>query len=418
MSAIIIENLGKRYRRYDENRAQTFIEALSTGFRRMRPTDFEWALRDVSFTVPFGSLVAVIGRNGAGKSTLLRLAGQVGYPDEGTIAIQGRVGALLELGAGFHPELTGRENVYISGVIAGLTRAEIDKKFHLIVDFAELESYIDSPIRTYSTGMQMRLAFSIAVHSSPDVLLVDEVLAVGDYAFQQKCLQKIETLRLQGCAILLVTHDLSFAQTNCEQTIWLDNGHVVQQGQSREVVKAYLTEMQEHAPRLDDNDTLSKSGKFESKRIGNGDVLIESVRFCDATGADCSILSPGQSLTISVAYKARIPTKDLLFSISISDGSIEYCQFNTSNAGNQIAQFSSEGQLNLEIERLDLMAGEYLVNVGVFGADWSPAFDYHWAKYTIQILGEAESAVGFRPPYRWIQNKNTRPESQLSDHFV
>src|SRR5262245_43285364 len=206
--AISVKGLSKQFRRYNSRRPWTLQAALQGGLKRLKPSEYFWSLRDVSFDVLPGRAVGVIGPNGAGKSTLLRLIGRVGRPDRGTIQVHGRIAALLDLGAGFHPELTGRENIYISAVISGLMRHEVRQQFDSIVDFSELSEFIDYPLHTYSTGMQMRLAFSIAIHVEPEILLIDEVLSVGDLAFQRKCLKRIAQFRADGCTIVLVTHDL------------------------------------------------------------------------------------------------------------------------------------------------------------------------------------------------------------------
>jgi lipopolysaccharide transport system ATP-binding protein len=202
-----------------------------------------WALRDVSFSVSPGRMTGVIGPNGAGKSTLLQLIGGVGRPDEGSVQAYGRIGALLDLGAGFHPELTGRENVFINGVISGLTRHEVAQQFDSIVAFAELDEFIDSPLRTYSSGMQMRLGFAVAVHIVPDILLIDEVLAVGDLAFQNKCLERIAHFKAQGCAILFVSHSTNSIQQFCEEALWLHQGKLVAYGPAEVVAGQYVAEM-------------------------------------------------------------------------------------------------------------------------------------------------------------------------------
>ena len=240
--AVVVQNLGKRFRRYHLDRPGTLHEALLRGFKKLHPAEHFWGLHDVNFKVTAGSMVGVIGRNGAGKSTLLRLIGGVGRPDVGEIQVHGRVGALLNLGAGFHPELTGLENLYINGIIGGLTRREIESRLDAIVAFSELEDYMNSPLRAYSTGMQMRLAFSIAIHSQPDILLIDEVLAVGDLAFQRKCLERIAQVKAAGCAIILVSHDVGMIPELCEQAIWLRAGELAAYGPSAGVVAKYIAE--------------------------------------------------------------------------------------------------------------------------------------------------------------------------------
>jgi lipopolysaccharide transport system ATP-binding protein len=199
-----------------------------------------WALRDVSFEVGSGRALGVIGSNGSGKSTLLRLLGGVGKPDGGSIAVNGRIGALLDFGAGFNPDLTGRENVIVGGVISGLTRKEVLQRLDTIVAFAELESFIDNPLRTYSSGMQMRLGFAVAIHTEADILLIDEVLSVGDHSFQRKCLERIARFKAEGCTIVLVTHDSKMVREFCDDALWLNRGRVMVRGQPDMVVARYL----------------------------------------------------------------------------------------------------------------------------------------------------------------------------------
>jgi lipopolysaccharide transport system ATP-binding protein len=245
--AVSVHQVSKRFRRYHADAPGTIHEALLRGFKKLMPAEQFWGLRDVSFRIAPGRMVGVVGRNGAGKSTLLRLIARVGRPDEGRIEVNGQVRALLNLGAGFHPELTGRENLFINGVVGGLTRREVAGHFDSIIEFAELEDFVDSPLRTYSSGMQMRLAFSIAIHSSPDILLIDEVLAVGDIAFQRKCLDRIAELKAGGCAIVFVTHDAVAVEQLCEEALWLRAGRVGAYGPSQSVVARYLAEADAHS---------------------------------------------------------------------------------------------------------------------------------------------------------------------------
>ena len=246
---IIVQGLGKQFRRYHQDRPWTLQEVFQRGFRRITPVERFWALRDVSFRVGPGRMIGIVGGNGAGKSTLLRLIGGVGRPDEGSVRVRGRLDALLDLGAGFHPDLTGRENVFISGVINGMTRSEVAKQFDAIVAFSELEDFIDSPLRTYSSGMQMRLAFAVATHTHPKVLLIDEVLAVGDLNFQRKCLDRIAQFKAEGCTIVLVSHDTGLVAKLCDEALWLHAGRVAAHGDAEAVVSRYVAdaETQVHA---------------------------------------------------------------------------------------------------------------------------------------------------------------------------
>src|SRR3989449_5542367 len=256
--AIRVENLGKRYRIGQRLRYQTFRDALSgvlsAPFRGVhsylsgqRPSechhesdDVIWALKDVSFDVKYGEVIGVIGRNGAGKSTLLKILSRITKPTEGCAEIHGRVGSLMEVGTGFHPDLTGRENIYLNGAILGITKRDIGRKFDEIVAFAELDKFIDTPVKHYSTGMYMRLAFAVAAHLESEILLVDEVLAVGDAAFQKKCMGKMREVGQGGRTILFVSHNMSAITRLCPRAILLDGGRVIQDGPSHWVVSTYL----------------------------------------------------------------------------------------------------------------------------------------------------------------------------------
>ncbi len=242
-AAITTTNLGKRYKRYHSDKPWTLIEAVARGIHRIRPDETYWGLRNINLSVNPGQMLGIIGHNGAGKSTLLRLMGGILRPDEGTMQVRGRIGGFLDLQAGLRPDLTGRENIFVSGVIAGLTRREVVKRFDSMVEFAELADFIDSPLRTYSSGMQIRLAFAVAAHTRPDVLLIDEVLAVGDMAFQQKCINRIRQFQSAGTAIVLVSHSVHVVEEFCDEAIWLRAGQIAAQGKPNAIVPDYVSEM-------------------------------------------------------------------------------------------------------------------------------------------------------------------------------
>src|SRR5688572_21441810 len=246
MNAIEVRSVRKTYRRYSRRRQfATLKSALLSGrvLSDLRPDETFDALNGVSFDVPAGRTFGIVGRNGSGKSTMLKLIAGIGRPTEGAVIVKGRVSALIELGAGFHPEISGRENVYINGMMLGLTKRDIAARFDDIVAFAELEDFIDAPVKTYSSGMYMRLGFAVAINVDPDVLLVDEVLAVGDAAFTHKCLDKFAELRRRGKSVLLVTHSLDLVQRFCDEALWLDGGVARAQGDPKRVIDAYLLDV-------------------------------------------------------------------------------------------------------------------------------------------------------------------------------
>src|SRR5260221_3680 len=244
--AITLTSVTKVYRRYSGKQFATLKSALlqRSILRDLQPSETFPALTDVSFTVPKGSTYGVIGRNGSGKSTALKLVAGITKPTSGTVNVKGRISALIELGAGFHPEISGRENVFINGIMLGLSKREVARRFDEIVEFAELKDFIDAPVKTYSSGMYMRLGFAVAIHVDPDVLLVDEVLAVGDEGFTHKCLDKFSEFKRRGRTILLVTHSLGLVERFCDEALWLDGGKVRGEGDPRRVVGAYLTDVE------------------------------------------------------------------------------------------------------------------------------------------------------------------------------
>src|SRR3954471_22322312 len=247
MNAITLTHASKVYRRYSRRHQFTTLKSalLSRSLTRdLRPDETFAAVRDVTFTVPRGRTLGVIGRNGSGKSTLLKLVAGITKPTTGTVTVRGRISALIELGAGFHPEISGRENIFINGIMLGLTKREVARRFDEIVEFAEMKDFIDAPVKTYSSGMYMRLGFAVAIHVDPDVLLVDEVLAVGDEGFTHKCLDKFAEFKRRGKTILLVTHSLGLVERFCDEAVWLDQGRLKGLGDPRRVVGAYVTDIE------------------------------------------------------------------------------------------------------------------------------------------------------------------------------
>jgi lipopolysaccharide transport system ATP-binding protein len=406
--AVAVQNLGKRFRRYHADRPTTLKEALLHGLRRMAPAERFWALRDVSFSVAPGRMVGVVGPNGAGKSTLLRLIGGVGRPDEGQVTVHGRIGALLDLGAGFHPDLTGRENVFINGVIAGLTRHEVARRFDSIVAFAELEPFIDNPLRTYSTGMQMRLGFAVAAHTDPDILLIDEILAVGDLAFQRKCLDQIAQFKAEGCTILLVSHDANSIQQLCDEALWLRQGKLVAYGPADVVAGQYVAEMAVETRRrtpVTQPVLRTPTGaelRGNENRFGSMEMEIVAVRLLDRAGLLVTELNSGDPLRVEIEYLAPEPIRAPIFGVTISreDGLVCY-DTSTDPKGLHLPTIHGPGQISFQIERLDLIGEQYYVDVGVYEREWAYAYDYHWHVYPLTIRSTGGEKGIVRPPHRW-----------------
>jgi lipopolysaccharide transport system ATP-binding protein len=406
--AIIVQGLAKQFRRYQADRPRTLKEAFIQRFHGVRPVERFWALRDVSFSVASGHMLGVIGANGAGKSTLLRLIGGVGRPDKGSVRVHGRIGALLELGVGFHPELSGRENVFISGVIAGLTRREVAQRFESIVAFAELQRFTEGPLRTYSTGMQMRLAFAVAVHTAPEILLIDEVLAVGDASFQQKCLQRIAQFKAEGCAIILVSHDTGLIQQLCDEVLWLRAGRIVAQGDPEMVVGQYLDEMNAETRRRTPTvwptlqTRMGTELRVNENRFGSLELEITDVRLLEPRGAPATELDSGDPLRVEIDYLSPQPVQAPIFGVTISraDGLV-CCDTSTAASDLILPTIHGRGQITLHLERLDLASGQYYVDVGAYETGWAYAYDYHWHVYPLLIRAPGGHHGVLRPPHRW-----------------
>lgn len=379
--AVVVRGLGKRYRRFDPTRTWTLQQAVLTGFTRLPRKEYFWSLRDVTFTVPQGRMCGVIGRNGAGKSTLLRLLGGVGVPDEGTLRINGRVGGLLELTAGFHGDLTGRENVVVGGVVRGLRRREVLARFDSIVEFAELAAVIDHPLRTYSTGMQMRLAFAVAIHCRPDVLLVDEVLAVGDLAFQRKCLDATSGLRAQGAAIVVVSHDLPMVAMMCDEAVCLQGGRVVAAGAAAGIVGEYQAAdlHAEPAPRVEAAPAEVGAGAGSTlvmgkTRFGSMDAVLEQVQvaWTDPDERD----GHGQlQVALSCRFERTVEAA-IVVKILRQDGRVCY-ETNTELGGQLVPAAQGRLRASVEVSGVSLDPGPYYVDVGLFEREWKHAYDYH-----------------------------------------
>ena len=407
--AIIVEGLGKKFYHYSKDRPSTVLEMLARGLPGLRPERVFWGLRGIDFRISSGQIVGVIGENGAGKSTLLQLLGGVGRPDEGRVKVHGRIGGFLDLKAGLRPDLTGRENVYISGVISGLTRREVDERFDSIVDFAEIGEFIESPLRTYSTGMQMRLAFAVAAHTSPDILLIDEVLAVGDEAFRRKCFTRLEQFKEEGTTIVIVSHQVTQVRELCDEVLWLHNGHLVAHGDPEMVVGQYSTEMSLTKKRrlrsVVSNDADADDPTFRARgkkhRFGTNEMEITAVLLRDKAGDVVQSLPAGEPLTVEVVYKAPKTIAEPIFNVVITRERQVCCAVNT--AGEEdVEVVAGNGRFTLEFDRLDLVNGLYHIDVGIHAANWSHAYDYHWHLYPLEITANDGGHKGvLRPPFRW-----------------
>jgi len=423
MHAIELSHVTKIYQRYSGRQFATLKSALlqRSILRDLRPDEVFPALNDVSFSVPKGSTYGVIGRNGSGKSTALKLVAGITKPTTGTVDVKGRISALIELGAGFHPEISGRENVFINGIMLGLTRREIQRRFDEIVEFAELQDFINAPVKTYSSGMYMRLGFAVAIHVDPEVLLVDEVLAVGDEAFTHKCLDKFAEFRRKGRTILLVTHSLSLVERFCDDAIWLDRGQARIHGDPRRVVDAYLTAVEESdeqqlatvtaravaaeaaAPRSGEEGSDAPADMFQAVegRWGSREVEITEVSMLDGTGRPSFVFHSGAPMSVQIKARAHSPTDDFVFGVSLFNTEGVCCYgTNTFLEDMEPQRLAGDVKVMFTVESLDLVEGTYKLDVAVHKRDGYP-YDYHRLLYTFRVTTRARDIGIYRPRHHW-----------------
>jgi lipopolysaccharide transport system ATP-binding protein len=373
MTTAVIEahGLSKRYDRGSRASTGLLRDTLArtlrspwTLFQRQKPDTF-WALNDVSLQVSEGEVLGLIGRNGSGKTTLLKILSRITRPTSGWAEIHGRVGSLLEVGTGFHPELTGRENAYLSGAILGMSRQEITRKFDEIVAFAELDKFIDTPVKHYSSGMYVRLAFAVAAHLEPEILLVDEVLAVGDINFQRKCLGKMEDVARGGRTVILVSHNLGAICQLCPRTAWIDEGSLIADGDSESIVTRYLKKVSE------------SSIDQAWERTGNGHVKFTSVEILDSSGNACSHLPMGHDLRIRASGTGDSSGSEFNFAVQLitATGIIAMWVYDQSKT----FRVNLQGEFSVEmlIPRLMLMPGSYVLSAWL-GRAGQESFD--WVK--------------------------------------
>ncbi|HYB41096.1 MAG TPA: ABC transporter ATP-binding protein [Candidatus Methylomirabilis sp.] len=339
---------------------EAFLNLLRAPFGRRAPREIIWALRDVSLSVQPGEVLGIVGRNGAGKSTFLKVLSKITRPTAGTITVRGRVASLLEVGTGFHEELTGRENIYLSGSILGMPKARIDAKLDAIIDFAGVERFIDMPIKRYSSGMRLRLGFAVAANLESDILLVDEVLAVGDGEFQKKCLQAMDDLHGGGRMVLFVSHNLAAIENLCSRAIWIDAGQVRQEGMPKDVVAAYMATFADSPDQA--LDLLAVTA-----RRGTGDARFTRLEWLAADRSPAGVVRSGDPLVARIHYQAHKAIPDAIFGFEIhSQLGTLIAQLHTYNAGFAIPVLApGHSYIDLEIPELNLMPGRYYISLQV-----------------------------------------------------
>jgi ABC-2 type transport system ATP-binding protein len=381
--AISVDHVSKKFRIYHEKN-QYLKSALLSG-KRARYEDF-WAVNDVSFEVQTGSTFGIIGSNGSGKSTLLKCIAGILQPEKGSIVTHGRTAALLELGSGFHPDLSGRENVYLNGALLGLTRRELERKFDDIVDFAGLDEFIDTPVKNYSSGMAVRLGFAIAINVDPDILIIDEVLAVGDASFQQKCYQKIESFRRDGKTILFVSHGLGDVTTLCSEVLWMERGQAKAIGRSVDLVSDYLGVSQ---------NSFYKTTETTGERWGNKEYSVENVEVLNHEESLTDVVHTGRSMTVRIHYKKNADVTDVIAGLRISHlHGTQVFATNSRRRETPLGHFGATGYVDLQIPRIPMLAGTYQISVDL--SDSSELYTYdHWGQCaTFDVLQDRNQDEG------------------------
>jgi ABC-type polysaccharide/polyol phosphate transport system ATPase subunit len=363
-AAVEVRGVSKKFRLYKERNRS--LKATILRGRRVVSEDF-WALREISFDVTRGETFGLIGENGSGKSTMLKCLAKILRPDSGKISVAGKVSALLELGAGFHPELSGRENVYLNGAILGLSQKELRRRFDGIVEFAGIEKFIDEPVRNYSSGMYVRLGFSVAINVDPDVLLVDEVLAVGDESFQRKCQEKFTELQAAGKTVVVVSHDMTSVETLCDRVAWFDHGDLREIGKAREVIQHYKNTVEV-------GQTVDEEGH---ERWGSGAGRIESVELLDADDRPVSRLRTGDRATLRLRYDMNVPIPRPVFAVAISTTDGVVVSGPSSRIANCVPEkLSGRGTVDLTFDALTLLPGTYDLSASLHDFDMIHVHDY------------------------------------------
>ncbi len=448
MSRVIrIEELSKRYRRTSAGfRMRTLKSALVQRnlTQGLRDEEVITALDDVSFSVEAGEAFGVIGSNGSGKSTLLKIVAGILEPTTGRRVVDGRVAALIELGAGFHPEISGRENIYINGAILGMSRSQVARRYDDIVDFSGLADFIEEPVKNYSSGMYVRLGFAVAIHTEPDILLVDEVLAVGDEAFAHQCLRRLEEMLAEGKTVLMVSHALSLVEEYCDRVLWLESGRERMIGEPRRVVDAYRMAVAElegrqhqeakeererqqaaleaeaegtatETPEAEDSGPEVPEAELEAwveqdepaepererERWGSRAAEIKGVRLLDAEGEERYHFSSGETVVFEIRAVAAKELDDFVFGVGLfTPRGIDCWGTNTDLAGYEPGSFEGETVVRLVCPSLELAAGEYLLDVAVHARDGAP-YDYHRRHLSFSVTSPTPSAGIYRPGHRW-----------------
>ena len=388
--AVEVVDVTKRFRLYHEKYSS--LKERVIHFGRVPYEDF-WALRDIDLEIEEGETVGLIGHNGSGKSTLLKIIAGILQPTEGVVRTRGRLAALLELGAGFHPDLTGRENVYMNATLLGLKEKEIDKKFDEIVAFAELEAFIDNQVKFYSSGMYVRLGFAVAVNMDPDILLVDEVLAVGDEAFQRKCIERVRTFQKEGRTIVLVTHGVDQVRQVCSRAAVLDHGIKVSEGTPGEAIRTFREHLLLKGAPVEESPDIELSHGESQVAKATKTVKITDVELHHPRQTEQSYMLPGDPLTVTIGYETNGRVDDVVFGMAVYDvEGRDVFGWNTQVLGVPVAPLEGKGQVRFSFEHVPLLDGDYKVTVGAHTEDEGTVYDWLDQQYGFEVMYPGRTA--------------------------
>lgn len=419
-NAIEVKDVTKKFKVYLDKGSQLKERLL---FHERNRYEERWVLKGISFEVKKGEAIGLIGHNGCGKSTTLKLLTRIIYPDAGSIEMRGRVSSLIELGAGFHPDMSGRENIYTNAAIFGLTKKEIDARMDDIIAFSELEEFLDNPVRTYSSGMYMRLAFSVAINVDADILLIDEILAVGDTNFQAKCFNKLREIKTQGTTIVIVSHSLGQIEQICERSIWIHDGQIRAEGSPRDVHPEYLSFMGEKRQEIAEKEKERQEEKEQKKhheeaeekkvspeelektkqdgRWGNGHARIQSVKLYAENGQEQNVFATGSPVMVKVAYELKETVKDAVFGIGVFRSDGVQC-YGTNTRIDQLEEFNltKSGTMCLSLDHVNLLPGEYWLDIAIESEVGIPV-DYYRQAAKVEFYSQIGDVGIARIDHKW-----------------
>ena len=402
-NVIEVKDVTKSFKVYLDKGSQLKERLL---FRKRSRYEERKVLRGISFSVKKGEAIGLIGHNGCGKSTTLKLLTRIMYPDSGSIKMQGRVSSLIELGAGFHPDMSGRENIYTNAAIFGLNKKEIDSRIQSIIDFSELKDFIDNPVRTYSSGMYMRLAFSVAINVDADILLIDEILAVGDANFQSKCFNKLREIKSHGTTIVIVSHSLGQIEQICDRSIWIHDGLIKAEGPPKEIDLEYLDYMsrkiQDRNKKSEEAaDTEEPAENKDGKRWGSGEARIKRIRSFASDGTEQSVFRVGEDIRLTVDYTVKKPVQDAVIGFGIFDMNGVQC-YGTNTRIDKLPEMTltKDGTAEITVKNVQLLSGEYMIDIAIEQGEGIPV-DYYRQAYKIQMLSAYGDAGIARVDHTW-----------------